>query len=161
MSFGQLVSLLFSSPELLAQLLAAVVALLVAIGGLGTALEQLGERFGWLWLVAIGQRLEAIGSDGPKAIRGSRLTRYQTDAVKSWGTGPTPPLLVLLVALACVSTTTACGGSLTPVERGALLKTGIVHNPKLACALYERDLQIPRDSEMAAACAALRECAGQ
>ena len=67
------------------QLLAAVLALLVAIGSLGSALEALGERLQSAPLVAIGQRLEAFGTDVPKLIRGSRLTKYIAAKVANWG----------------------------------------------------------------------------
>lgn len=40
------------------------------MGILGTALEDLGERKRWKFLVAIGVRLEALGSDVPKFIKG-------------------------------------------------------------------------------------------
>jgi hypothetical protein len=159
MTFGALVKLLIETPELLAQLLAALVALLVAIGGIGSALEQLGTTLGWPRLVAIGQRLEAIGTDGPKAIRGSRLTAYQTKAIENWGVGPKSVLLVLVFAAALLPNVTACAS--TPADKGRAIKAAVVDGPRVACAALALDPRIPRDSETDAACAALRECAGQ
>jgi hypothetical protein len=52
-------------------------AVALTIGPLGSFLELAGEAFKWPKLVAFGQRLESIGADLPKLIRGSRLTREQ------------------------------------------------------------------------------------
>jgi len=41
-------------------------AALAIIGALGSALEALGNKKRWPWLVSFGKKLEAIGQDGPK-----------------------------------------------------------------------------------------------
>jgi hypothetical protein len=56
-------------------------AIPIAGGLIGTLLEALGERWKLPKLVAIGQRVEAILFDAPKAIRGSRMTRAVQNVV--------------------------------------------------------------------------------
>lgn len=46
----------------------AFLALGIAIGAVGTGLEALGAWIGKTWLVALGQKLEAIGADIPKLV---------------------------------------------------------------------------------------------
>jgi len=51
----------------------------VAAGPVGSLLEGLGTAAKLTWLVAFGQRLEALGVDLPKMIRGSRATAMLKD----------------------------------------------------------------------------------
>lgn len=61
------VSTLMASPQVAAFLTALVLGVLYAlIGKAGSALEALGAKRGFVALVVIGKRLEAIGYDGPK-----------------------------------------------------------------------------------------------
>lgn len=59
------------APEVIAEL----AAVSVAIGAFGTALEHAGEVLRQPWLVAVGQRLEAVFGDLPKLLRGSRFSK--------------------------------------------------------------------------------------
>jgi len=83
MSLPELLALLQKSPELLAQLFALVIALSFAVGAFGTGLESLGEAHGWQWLEKLGQRIEAVGSEVPKLLRGSRYTNEVNERVDS------------------------------------------------------------------------------
>jgi hypothetical protein len=56
------------------EILALVGTAAVAAGPFGSLLEGIGTAAKLSWLVAIGQRLEALGVDLPKMIRGSRAT---------------------------------------------------------------------------------------
>lgn len=61
------------------QLLFYVGAVAVCVGPLGSLLEFAGTAFKFSPLVALGQRLEALGADLPKLIRGSRATAMLKD----------------------------------------------------------------------------------
>lgn len=61
----------------ISQALELLGAVAITIGPLGSLLEQFGTAVKWPKLVAIGQRLEAVGADLPKLWRGSRLTKEQ------------------------------------------------------------------------------------
>ncbi len=74
MTLPELLALLQKAPAALAELSAAAVAVSMAVGGLGTTIEHVGVTAGALWLEKLGQRLEAVGTDVPKLIRGSRYT---------------------------------------------------------------------------------------
>ena len=63
----------------LEQFLEGAAAIAVAAGLFGTALEKIGEAAKKPWLVAIGQRLEALSIDVPKLLRGSRFTSATVD----------------------------------------------------------------------------------
>lgn len=52
-------------------------AVAVGIGAVGSLLEAAGGALKRPGLVAFGQRLEALGVDLPKLVRGSRLTAAQ------------------------------------------------------------------------------------
>lgn len=69
-----LAELLTKAPGVIAELSAAAMAISVAVGGIGTALETLGVATSKLWLERFGQRLEALGTDVPKLLKGSRYT---------------------------------------------------------------------------------------
>jgi len=56
------------------QILFYVGAASVCVGPLGSLIELVGTSFKVSALVALGQRLEALGADLPKLIRGSRAT---------------------------------------------------------------------------------------
>ncbi len=72
MSFAELLSTLFKSPELLAVLLASLTAVSFALGAVGTAIEELGAAMRWPHIERLGQRIEALFSELPKLWRGSR-----------------------------------------------------------------------------------------
>lgn len=74
MNAAELLTLLQKAPAAVAELSAAAVSLSLAVGGIGTALEHFGVSTSQLWLERFGQRLEALGTDIPKLIRGSRYT---------------------------------------------------------------------------------------
>lgn len=74
MTFAELTAIVEKAPELVAAAAAAGIAVSVAVGALGTQLENLGAKLGLLWLERLGQRLEAVGSDLPKLRSGSRYT---------------------------------------------------------------------------------------
>jgi len=54
-------------------------AVSVCVGPLGSLIELFGTSFKVSALVAFGQRLEALGADLPKLIRGSRATAMLKD----------------------------------------------------------------------------------
>ncbi len=58
----------------LEQILTLIGAISLAIGPLGSTIEAIGEATKSPKLIALGQRLEAIGADVPKLLRGSRKT---------------------------------------------------------------------------------------
>jgi hypothetical protein len=73
-TFAQLVEQLEKAPALLAALVAAITAGSVTMGAIGTWIEHIGFRMGWRRVERFGQFLEAVFSDLPKALRGSRKT---------------------------------------------------------------------------------------
>jgi hypothetical protein len=101
----------------------------VAIGMLGTGIEKVGAARGWPKVERAGQFLEALFSDLPKAIRGSRATKLQAEIELLKGSGPKTPrtgsvppsaagLLLLAGALALSPALPACSSSATPEARG-------------------------------------------
>jgi hypothetical protein len=115
------------------QILMYAGAVAVCVGPLGSFLELVGETFGWARLVAFGQRLEALGADLPKLIRGSRATKLKAelellkgDGPKTPRTGSVPPsgpaaaaLLLLAGSLAISGALPACSSAATPEAQGA------------------------------------------
>lgn len=112
--------------------LAGLVA--VAAGPVGSLLEGIGTALKLSWLVAIGQRLEALGMDLPKMLRGSRATAMLKDMgppTPKTGAGASPllPLLLLAGALGLAPALTSCasrdaqppGDASELVSRGAAL----------------------------------------
>lgn len=63
-------------------------AVAVCVGPLGSFVELIGETFKWPALIAFGQRLEALGADLPKLIRGSRANKLQAEIETLKGSGP-------------------------------------------------------------------------
>jgi hypothetical protein len=105
----------------------------VALGALGTGIETVGAKRGWRWMERAGQVLEAIFSDLPKAIRGSRATKLQAELELLKGSGPKTPrtgsvppsaagLLVFLAALAGAPNLVACSSTATPEARPPTLE---------------------------------------
>lgn len=80
MTLPELVALVQKAPATLIPLAAAATAVSVALGAVGTAVERVGEVWGWPWLEKLGQRIEATFTDLPKLARGSRYTA-QVEAV--------------------------------------------------------------------------------
>ncbi len=72
MTFADLLSRLFASPETLGLLLAACTALSMALGAVGTAIEAVGAAMHWPLVERFGQRVESLFTDLPKLWRGSR-----------------------------------------------------------------------------------------
>jgi len=105
-------------PELYALLIPVVVGLL------GTFLESVGTRYNLPILVAIGQRIEALFADLPKAIRGSRKTAAENEAASRRPSIPPLPVLALAMMMLGVPLALGCAGA-TPVARGAEFAQGL------------------------------------
>lgn len=74
MTATELLAALQKAPAAIAEASALAMAASLVVGGVGTALETFGVATSQLWLERFGQRLEAIGTDVPKLLRGSRYT---------------------------------------------------------------------------------------
>jgi hypothetical protein len=87
-----------------AEFLQVLGALTLTIGPVGTALEAIGTALGLARLVAFGQRLEALGHDLPKLVRGSRYTK-QAEAERNAvvdSKAPRAPFLPLWCFVLCL-----------------------------------------------------------
>ncbi len=59
---------------MLAALAAAATGISLTLGAIGTGVETVGTKMGWRGVERFGQFLEAVFSDVPKALNGSRYT---------------------------------------------------------------------------------------